>query len=251
MSHTVSATAPIVLSYSHRGPGAPQEFREELRAAAERTAEVLREQGCSILIVDASAPGVRPAALMAQAAGLVVLGGADIDPACYDQELAADNLYYVDPAADRFEIELVREAVTRRIPVFGICRGSQILNVALGGTLIQDLGTGLHNHEITGNPWTDHEVVIESRSELREILAADALTVRTGHHQAVDVLGAGLRAAAHATDGVIEAVEHTESWAIGVQWHPEEAHGDPIALRRLFTGFAQAVSAARPLTAER
>lgn len=231
----------VTVSYSRDGRDAPEAFRRELVEAAERVSGLLEARGAEVRLVNAAHPEFDTEGALAGASGLVVLGGADIDPATYGQTLQADNLYYVDPAADRFEIGLVRAASDRALPVFGICRGLQVINVALGGTLIQDLGSGLHNAEVTGDPWKDHTVALEAGTRLREFLGEAAVSVRTGHHQAVDRLGTGLRVAARADDGVVEAAEGVDQWVLGLQWHPEESHGDPLALGRLFDGYAEAV----------
>lgn len=210
--------------------------------AAERVSALLEARGLAVEIVNAANPGTSSADALSAAAALVVLGGADIDPACYGETLQADNLYYVDTAADRFEIDLVQRARDAGMPVLGICRGSQIINVAFGGSLIQDLGPGLHNREIVGDPWTDHAIDIAAGTLLRSITQESQIVVRTGHHQAVDRLGDGLRIAARAEDGVVEATEATDGWVLGVQWHPEEAQGDPLMLERYFDEFARAAA---------
>lgn len=233
--------AEVLVSYVHGGAGMPEGFRRGLTDAAERVTGLLAERGLSVRIVDAARPDVAPAEALRGAAGLIVLGGGDVAPELYGQPVEADNLYYVDAAADRFETELVRLAAAVYTPVLGICRGSQIINVAFGGTLVQDLGTGLHNREVVGDPWTDHEVTLEPGSRVQELFGEPRIVVRTGHHQAVDALGDGLRVAARAADGVVEATEATDRWVVGLQWHPEEAQGDPVALAGFFDGFAGAV----------
>ena len=231
----------VLISYVHGGAGMPEGFRQGLIDSAERVSALLAECGLKVRIIDSANPEAPPAEALGQAAGLIVLGGGDVAPEVYGQETTVDNLYYVNADADLYETELVRRAAAADAPVLGICRGSQVINVAFGGTLVQDLGTGLHNREVVGDPWTDHEVLLEETSLVRELFAESQLTVRTGHHQAVDALGAGLRVAARAEDGVVEATEAVDRWVVGLQWHPEEAQGDPVALARFFDGFAQAV----------
>lgn len=242
LSNTVSETPRVIISFSRDGKDAPEAFRTELQEASERVSALLEARGIEVSVVNAANPDSEADAAIAGADGLIVLGGADIDPAVYGQALEADNLYYVDTAADEYEINLVQSATREDKPILGICRGSQILNVALGGTLIQDLGSGLHNQEVVGDTFTDHDVVVTEGSRLGEILGSPRVTVRTGHHQAVDALGSGLRVAAVADDGVVEATEGIDQWILGVQWHPEEAKGDPVALTRLFDGFTEAVA---------
>jgi putative glutamine amidotransferase len=241
LSTTVSQSR-VVVSFSQDGKDAPAAFREELGEAADRVSALLEARGLAVEIVNAANPDTSAKAALAGADALVVLGGADIDPACYGETLEADNLYYVDTAADRFEIDLVQHAREADMPVFGICRGSQIINVAFGGSLVQDLGEGLHNREVIGDPWTDHAIEIETDTLLKGIVQQPQIVVRTGHHQAVNRLGDGLRVAARAEDGVIEATEATEGWVLGVQWHPEEAQGDPLMLERYFDDFARAAT---------
>jgi len=231
----------VLVSYVHGGAGMPEGFRQGLTDSAERVSGLLRERGLSVRIIDAAQPNLPPAEALAGASGLIVLGGGDVAPEVYGQAVLVDNLYYVDAAADRFEIELVRRASEAGIPVLGICRGSQVINVAFGGSLVQDLGPGLHNREVVGDPWTDHDVALEAETRVAELFGEERVTVRTGHHQAVDRLGEGLRIAARADDGVVEATEGIDRWIVGLQWHPEEAQGDPIALERFFDGFSAAV----------
>lgn len=241
MTTTVSQPAQVTVSFSKDGAEAPEKFRSELVEAAERVRGLLEERGIEVLLVNAANPDRSTEEALSGASGLMILGGADIDPSVYGQDLEADNLYYVDPAADRYEVGLVRAAAESGIPVFGICRGLQIINVAMGGTLIQDLGPGLHNQEVTGDPWTDHGVALAAGTRLRACIGQEDISVRTGHHQALDRMGDGLRVAARAADGVVEAAEGTDRWILGLQWHPEEAHGDTLTLGRLFDDYADAV----------
>jgi len=226
----------VAVSFARDSAAASEDFRRLLATAAASVGEVLAEQGAEVRELNAAAPVAETEPLRGVSA-LVVLGGADIDPAHYRRPIEADNLYFIDSEVDRREIALVREAKRLGIPVLGICRGAQVINVALGGTLIQDLGSGLHNAEIVGEPFMDHDVEIVDGSLLATMLPTRRLIVRTAHHQAVAELGDGLAATAHATDGVVEAVEDREASIIGVQWHPEEGDGDRAALQDLFAGF--------------
>jgi len=179
--------------------------------------------------------------------GLVLTGGEDIDPRHYGLR-AHPALGDVHAGRDSFELALVRAAMARRLPTLAICRGIQIANVALGGTLVQDLPSewpGALQHEGT---WPRdqrvHGVRVEARSRLAKSLGAEKLTVNSFHHQAVASLAPGLTAVAHAPDGVIEGVEWTgdDWWMLGVQWHPEELTGTTESWDRdLFLAFAAAV----------
>lgn len=158
--------------------------------------------------------------------GLVMTGGGDIAPDRYG-EVARRDLVGVDDERDRFEISLSRAALARRMPTFAICRGLQVVNVALGGTLIQDLPADrdAQGHDVIGEPaYLPHtNITIETGCRIAEIIGAGDRGVNSLHHQAVDRLGDGLRVVARADDGTVEAIEHVdEGWPmIAVQWHPE------------------------------
>jgi len=160
--------------------------------------------------------------------GLLLSGGSDLGPHYYGEEPLPD-LNVVRPERDAFEMACVRYALELGIPVFGICRGLQVLNVALGGTLYQDLPSQLHPGLIAHlqqTPkwqWT-HEVEVAGDSNIAKIMKATNLRVNSYHHQAIKDLADDLVAVAHASDRVIEAVEScdlSERWLLGVQWHAE------------------------------
>jgi putative glutamine amidotransferase len=172
--------------------------------------------------------------------GLVVSGGADVDPARYGAERGPHT---DDPRHDRdaWEIALVLRAIELDMPVLAICRGAQLLNVALGGTLVQHvpdvLPGGTHGGSAGGFSRTD--VGISGGTLVRDVLGAvgDRLSVHCHHHQVIDRLAEGLTVSAHAADGLIEAVELPgEPFVVGVQWHPEQDEAD----RRLFAALAAA-----------
>ncbi len=184
--------------------------------------------------------------------GLVLTGGEDVGPALYG---ASSHPALGDVHADRdaFEIALVRAAHARRLPTLAICRGIQVANVALGGSLIQDLPTewpGALNHDSSSDrDRRVHLVSVQANSALFVALGATSLDVNSFHHQAVASLAAGLAAVAHAEDGVVEGVEWTADdwWMLGVQWHPEELTSTPESWdRALFRSFAHAVQVVLP-----
>ncbi|MFH8573853.1 gamma-glutamyl-gamma-aminobutyrate hydrolase family protein [Streptomyces sp. NPDC017993] len=163
--------------------------------------------------------------------GVVITGGQDLHPAYWggDTAVVRDIDPRMDPMAhdmarDEYEIELVRAALERGIPVLGVCRGMQVLNVALGGTLIADLPPGSVSHLSTEAAPTDgtadHLVAFEKGSIAADLFGEHALT-NSWHHQAVDRCGAGLIVTGRTSDGVIESVELPGAPALGVQWHPE------------------------------
>ncbi|MBS3968221.1 MAG: gamma-glutamyl-gamma-aminobutyrate hydrolase family protein [Truepera sp.] len=158
------------------------------------------------------------------AAGLLFTGGADLDPQRYGAE-PHPQLGLVDPERDAFELALYRGARARGIPVLGICRGIQLINVAEGGTLVQHLpalsGTIQHEQVNKGSALI-HTVRLEPSSRLARALGAPAVYTNTFHHQAIERLGHNLRATGQTRDGVIEAIEGIgDSFVLGVQWHPE------------------------------
>jgi gamma-glutamyl-gamma-aminobutyrate hydrolase PuuD len=157
--------------------------------------------------------------------GLILTGGYDIDPAGYS-ETPHQKLTPVDAARDAFETGLLRAALARDLPVLAICRGHQLLNVALGGRLLQHIDAGNHraDYKTEGYPSRWHLVRIETGSKLAGILGAGDIEVNSRHHQGVlpEMLASGLRATAFSPDGLVEAVEGVgPRWLLGVQWHPE------------------------------
>jgi putative glutamine amidotransferase len=164
--------------------------------------------------------------------GLVFSGGGDVAPGSYggDEALARSD---VDFRRDAFEFALMGSALAARLPILATCRGMEVANVVLGGTLIEDLRYSLgerytvshHQVDENGLPFDAyaHEVTVAPRSLLSEIVQSSMLRVNSIHHQAIGEVGKGLRSVAHSVDGVIEAVEFFDrrSFFVGVQWHPE------------------------------
>ena len=174
------------------------------------------------------APG-RPedaALLLDRLDGLLLTGGADVGPHIYGAE-QHPTVVRVLPERDAFELALVRESLSRDLPLLAICRGHQVLNVATGGTLVQDIPSELEStvdHDPEGERWhRAHGVRVLPGTRLRAILERDEVAVNSFHHQAVKDVGQGLVVSARATgDGVIEALERPDSrFVLGVQWHPE------------------------------
>lgn len=230
----------VVVSYSSSTPRHDADFARKLSELAAVAGAAAEAAGLGLRWINAADPDAAAAELVAAASGVIVLGGADVDPRSYGAEPAGAWMNSSDAAADAFEGDLVRGALDRGIPLFTICRGTQLLNVVLGGTLVQDLGEGIHRMPVS--PMVTHDVLVRGDTRLAGILGVGARAIRSGHHQAVDRLGDGLVVSAVAPDGVVEAVELPgDAWVVGVQWHPEDAAADPAALRALLGDFARAV----------
>ncbi len=179
--------------------------------------------------------------------GVLLTGGGDVDPAEYRRE-RAPGTDGVDRQRDRFELDLARAVASRDIPVLAICRGVQVLNVALGGTLVQDLATEAAGGAAHWVPerWNEavHPVRFEPGSLLARLLGEE-ITVNSIHHQALDQLGDGLAAAGRSPDGLIEAVEAPGGhFLVGVQWHPECLGPGHVSFQ-LFQSFAAAAREVR------
>jgi putative glutamine amidotransferase len=176
--------------------------------------------------------------------GLLFSGGSDLDPELYGQEAHAETDGVV-PERDRAEIALLQAALERDMPVLAVCRGSQVLNVARGGDLVQHLPdvVGDEKHKHTPGVFADHDVDLVSGTRVQQILG-DHAPVKSHHHQGYGQLGEGLREAARAYDGTIEALEDpSRRFALGVLWHPEA--GEDFALFETLVEEARAYHEAR------
>jgi putative glutamine amidotransferase len=208
--------------------------------------ESVRRAGGEVRVLDRL--GDAPADVVASVQGLLLSGGGDVLPSRYGA-VAHATFSAAEPGRDEYEIELVRLALAADLPVFAICRGIQVLNVALGGTLIQDIedevGTTVNHRIAMPTHSIAHDVWIESGSLIESLMgerfeAGDAWPVNSRHHQAAKTLGDGLVASASAPDGVIEGIEDpTRRFCLGVQWHPENFYRTG-EFRGLFAGFVAA-----------
>ena len=167
------------------------------------------------------------AAVLDSVAGLVLSGGGDVDPARYG-ETPHEKIRSIDTARDATEAALIAEARARRTPVLAICRGIQMLNVALGGTLIQDIpsqcGTDIAHDEEAERSSRTHDIAIEPGSRIASAMGIDRCSVNSFHHQSVKRVADGMRVTARSPDGVVEGLESIDDdwWVMAVQWHPEE-----------------------------
>lgn len=172
--------------------------------------------------------------------GLLLSGGEDLNPLYFDED-PHSHLGVVTPRRDAFEISLVKHALKMNLPILGICRGMQILNVAVGGSMYQDLykqrqQTSIQHSQKAPTDHASHFVHVKEGSLLRKLIGAEKILVNSFHHQAVKVVPEPLIISARANDGVIEAIEsRTASFVIGVQWHPEELNEQHAA--KLFEQF--------------
>ncbi|MBI4240604.1 MAG: gamma-glutamyl-gamma-aminobutyrate hydrolase family protein [Candidatus Rokubacteria bacterium] len=179
--------------------------------------------------------------------GLLLTGGGDLDPATFS-EPPHPTLSEVSPARDRLEISLLRRFMEARRPILAICRGIQVLNVALGGSLYQDVasdpGTEIKHQQSEPRDQPTHQVKVVAGSWLARVLESEELEVNSMHHQAVKALGRGLLSVASAPDALVEGVElddpDSSHFVLGVQWHPEELVRRDPAARRLFRAFVDA-----------
>jgi putative glutamine amidotransferase len=204
-------------------------------------AAAVRQAGGIPVLLPAGEP--RAVELLARLDGLILAGGGDVDPALY-QGKAHETIYNVDADRDRLEISLVKEAVDRDLPVLGICRGIQVINVALGGTLVEHLPDVVGEavlHRTPPRVPAEHAVRVKAGSGLARILGVLEFTAASWHHQAIRRPAPHLEVVAHAPDGTIEGVEMPEHpWFFAVQWHPEFTAGkEPVQLR-LFAALVEA-----------
>lgn len=201
----------------------------------ERYVAAIARGGATVAMVAPTAAD-DPAAILDRFDGLLLAGGGDVAPDRYGAE-PHERTYGTDSGRDALEIALVRRATDVGIPTLAICRGIQVLNVALDGTLIQhipDLPGTVPHGEPVGGEGARHRVKLSEPSHLAEASGTAELVCASHHHQALDRLGDGLTAVGWSEDGLIEAVEHESGWIVGVQWHPETTAAEDPAQQGLF-----------------
>lgn len=236
-------TRPLVaVTGRHLKPGRITSWTAGALAVPRGYTDALDRAGAQPVVVPPPLDGAADATILLEPfAGLVLTGGADVDPARYGQA-PHPSVYGADQSLDAFEVALVDAALAKGVPVLAICRGHQLLNVALGGTLDQHITDhpGLVDHGAPASGpggGVDHAVSIEAGSRLAEALGVTRCSVRSHHHQAVADLAPKARATAWADDGINEAFELDEGWVVAVQWHPEVTAGDDPTQQRLFDAF--------------
>ncbi|WP_091465758.1 gamma-glutamyl-gamma-aminobutyrate hydrolase family protein [Paenarthrobacter nitroguajacolicus] len=193
--------------------------------------DLLREAGAvPVLLTPVSADSAgRLATEMQTLDGVLLPGGGDISPRLYGQD-PDDSLYDVNPEQDHLDMDVARATIDAGLPLLGVCRGHQLLNVLYGGTLIQDMApsavnhNGLDPHDPGASEWAWHDVLLTAGSKTAGLYGSpDGSTIKiaSGHHQAVSRVGEGLQVTAVADDGTVEALEDPSRWVVSVQWHPE------------------------------
>lgn len=222
-----------VQGWEKPGVAAPTPYMEALHRAGAREAILM-----PVAIDDTDAGEV-----LERFDGLLLMGGGDLHPEEYGQE-RRDEVYGVIPHRDRFEVALARAAVARDLPTLAICRGHQVLNVALGGSLDQHISErdGVLGHGKPGVPGGSsvHDVDLELGSRLAEAMGVTRASCSSHHHQAVDRVGDRLHVTARSPDGVVEGIElDGDAWIVGAQWHPEDTAATDAAQQRLFDTFVR------------
>lgn len=221
-------TRPLIAILARQSESAESFTTSVVAAGALYIDSVRRAGGLAVLVPPTRDHDVL-AATLNRCDGLLVMGGGDVDPVLYGEE-PHEKVYNVDIELDRFEIASLLWAVEHDMPTLAICRGHQVLNVALGGSLVQHMvNTPDHRARL-------HPVALEGGSRVARAMGTTAVNGYSSHHQAVKTIAPGLRVVGRAPDGTVEAIEHDgATWIVGVQWHPERTADSDGAQQRLFT----------------
>jgi putative glutamine amidotransferase len=228
---------------------APKMGMESARQTLNRPYVWAVEQAGGVpLLIPATTFAENASAYLSVLDGLLLSGGVDVAPACYGEE-PHPELGEVDADRDSIEIPLTRLALAQDLPVFAICRGMQVLNIALGGTLFQDIPSERpswiqHQQRYAAIPrhCVTHTLHIEEKTRLHQIVGGSRMATNSFHHQALKQIGEGLSVTAHAADGTVEAVESAKHrYVLGVQFHPEETASVDLNSRLLFEDFVRAL----------
>lgn len=194
------------------------------------------------VLVPSCMPDTTIDALRRGCGGLLLLGGSDIDPQLYGAT-KHERTEFGPPERDRLEAQLIIDFVAQQLPIFGVCRGAQMVNVALGGSLIQhlpDVSPEKHAFEGSADYWQSirgcmHDVTLDPESQVAQILGRTHVSVSSAHHQAIDTLGDGLKIVGRSPGGIVEFIEHqTHPFCIATQSHPEVLDGPTDAMWKAF-----------------
>lgn len=230
-------TVAVVVSLNI--PGMSAEVAELVERFTRVALQELNDAGARIVLLDSSRTDLTDGGRADECDGVLFLGGGDIDSTIYGHHEPVNREWGVDRAADDYGIDIIRSTIARDAPLLCICRGSQLLNVALGGDLIPDIEEFDLHRGGPGDPmFKDESVSLVPGSRVHGILGRDRVTVRSGHHQAVNTVADGLVVTARADDGIVEGTElPTARWVVGVQWHPEDDNGSSSDRRLFFQAF--------------
>jgi putative glutamine amidotransferase len=216
-------------------------WRAPLGERSDHYLDSLQRAGARVVYLEPSSD-VDAARELRNTAGLVLSGGVDVDPRLYAERRRPET-HEPDPLRDRYELALLAEALRRDLPVLAICRGHQLLNVFLGGKLVQQIAGDAHRADLEPprrSSW--HEVSLAAGSRLADILGEGPLLVNSRHHQGIapEMVAGGLRGTAMSPDGLVEAFEgERKRWLVSVQWHPERPEMAET-MADLFAAFAEA-----------
>lgn len=222
----------IALTAQRYPPGKLYKLEPTFSIISDYVDAVWRAGGMPMPVLPVGDTAADAADVLDAAAGIVSIGGLDVDPRRYGQE-PHETVIAAPQAQEDFEVALIEGALDRGTPLLAVCRGTQLLNVALGGSLHQHItgADGLQAHGIpNGGGGTTNEYLLEPGSLVAKVLGGTTASGRCHHHQAVDRVASGLTVTGRTADGVVEAMELTDpsSWMLAVQWHPEEtAATDP------------------------
>ena len=229
--------------------GAPSRVsRDAVAFAGRRYLDAILRAGGEPVVISPQPLMVEDArAMMQRFDGLVLMGGADVNPALYGQT-AGIHIYGVQPEQDAFESALLNASLNADIPVLAVCRGMQLANVVLGGSLVQHLGELANASKLldhapkqfpVGEEFALHRIDIEPNSQMASALGATQINGASFHHQGIDRLASDLIAVGYAPDGILEAVEHRTKWLLGMQWHPEDTAATDLLQQNLYNAFVQ------------
>ncbi len=228
----------------------PEPPHSKVYTLSRRYVDAVQQCGGAPLILPPTLEGEALRRVFDRLDGVLLSGGGDLDPALYG-EPPHPVLFGLNPARDGMELDLARWAVQERKPILSICRGIQVLNVALGGSLIQDIpsqapGALQHSFDdkVIPHDYIAHSVRIKPRSRLAGVMGMEEAQTNSWHHQSIKRAADGLDIVAHSPDGIVEAVEVPgHRFAIGVQWHPEFLYEKQPEMRRLFAALVEAARA--------
>jgi putative glutamine amidotransferase len=233
-----AVVAPVVLIVGRVSAEAKGVRGEAFAAGQTYFRAVARAGGVPVMLPPLAGVVADVAGLIGRVDAVVLHGGGDVDPRHYGQEQTAEQVSGIVAEHDAVELAVAKEAIARDLPLLGICRGIQVLNVAMGGTLVQHIGSEDHWRQY-------HPVTLEAGSRLAKAIGGEVATrCHSIHHQALDIVADGLSVVGRGEDGMLEAVEATEArWVVGVQWHPEDTAADDPQQQAIFDAL---VREARP-----